>query len=87
MAFQDEPNVNHHHPGLFTDTDALLAPPFSGERSRDADGIRPKDDDDPNMAQWAGQPSVKGSSESMRMALLSFSIIGLQYVYDQPESW
>lgn len=34
-----------------------------------------------NMAQWAGKPGIKGSTESMRMALLTFSIIGLQYVY------
>ena len=31
-----------------------------------------------DMAQWAGSPTVKGSSESMRMALLTFSIIGIQ---------
>ncbi len=30
------------------------------------------------MASWAGQPSIKGSSESMRMALLTFSLVGLQ---------
>lgn len=30
------------------------------------------------MASWAGQPAIKGSSESMRLALLTFSIIGLQ---------
>jgi hypothetical protein len=33
------------------------------------------------MASWAGQPSVKGSTESMRMALLTFSLVGIQYVY------
>jgi len=27
---------------------------------------------------WAGQPSIRGSSESMRMALLTFSLVGLQ---------
>ena len=31
-------------------------------------------------SQWSGAPSIKGSSESMRMALLTFSLIGLQYV-------
>jgi hypothetical protein len=31
-----------------------------------------------DMAQWAGQPTIKGSRESMRMALLTFSIIGIQ---------
>jgi solute carrier family 45 protein 1/2/4 len=30
------------------------------------------------MASWAGQPSVKGSTESMRMALLTFSLVGIQ---------
>lgn len=34
---------------------------------------------DPDMASsWAGQPHIKGSSESLRMALLTFSLIGLQ---------
>lgn len=32
----------------------------------------------PSVAQWAGTPSIKGSSESMRMALLTASLIGLQ---------
>jgi solute carrier family 45 protein 1/2/4 len=32
------------------------------------------------QAQWQGTPRVKGSSESMRMVLLTFSLIGLQYV-------
>jgi hypothetical protein len=30
------------------------------------------------MASWAGQPHIKGSSEAMRMALLTFSLVGLQ---------
>ncbi len=33
-----------------------------------------------DMASWAGKPSIKGSTESMRMALLTFSLAGLQYV-------
>jgi len=32
-------------------------------------------------ASWQGTPSIKGSSESMRMALLTFSLVGLQYVF------
>lgn len=32
-----------------------------------------------NMASWVGRPSVKGSTETMRMALLTFSLVGLQY--------
>jgi solute carrier family 45 protein 1/2/4 len=34
--------------------------------------------EDEDMASWTGQPSIKGSTESMRMALLTFSLIGLQ---------
>ncbi|KAI5212517.1 sucrose transport protein [Aureobasidium subglaciale] len=32
-------------------------------------------------AQWQGTPHVKGSSESMRMVLLTFSLIGLQFTW------
>jgi hypothetical protein len=35
----------------------------------------------PAVAQWSGTPKVKGSSESMRMALLTASLIGLQYLH------
>jgi len=34
-----------------------------------------------DMASWVGQPAIKGSTEPMRMALLTFSLIGLQYVF------
>ena len=37
-----------------------------------------KDEEDDMVASWAGQPAIKGSTESMRMALLTFSLIGLQ---------
>lgn len=41
----------------------------------------------PSVAQWAGTPSIKGSSESMRMALLTASLIGLQCVpYTTPRT-
>jgi hypothetical protein len=33
------------------------------------------------MASWSGQPHVMGSTETMRMALLTFSLVGLQYVF------
>jgi hypothetical protein len=33
------------------------------------------------MASWVGRPSVKGSTETTRMMLLTFSLVGLQYVY------
>lgn len=36
----------------------------------------------PSVAQWAGTPSVKGSSESMRMVLLTASLIGLQITWN-----
>lgn len=39
------------------------------------------DIDQDTMSSWSGQPAIKGSSESMRMALLTFSMIGLQYGY------
>ncbi|PSK56570.1 proteinral alpha-glucoside permease [Elsinoe australis] len=32
-------------------------------------------------AQWAGTPSIKGSTEPVRMALLTFSLIGLQFTW------
>lgn len=40
----------------------------------------------PQAASWAGTPSIKGSTESIRMALLTFSLIGLQYVAPCPQS-
>ena len=52
------------------------------KEDRDADGdedtesLRVED-----MASWAGQPAIKGSTESMRMALLTLSLVGLQCVY------
>ncbi|KAF2637860.1 MFS general substrate transporter [Massarina eburnea CBS 473.64] len=33
-------------------------------------------------AQWLGQPAIKGSSESMRMALLTLSLVGLQITWN-----
>ncbi|KAL2041407.1 hypothetical protein N7G274_005789 [Stereocaulon virgatum] len=35
----------------------------------------------PQAASWAGTPSIKGSTESIRMALLTFSLIGLQFTW------
>ena len=32
----------------------------------------------PSVARWRGTPAVKGASESVRMALLTASLIGLQ---------
>ncbi|PLB52701.1 MFS general substrate transporter [Aspergillus steynii IBT 23096] len=35
----------------------------------------------PQAARWAGSPSIKGRSESARMALLTFSLVGLQFTW------
>lgn len=32
------------------------------------------------MSSWSGQPSVKGSSEMIRMMLLTFSSVGMTFV-------
>ena len=34
----------------------------------------------PQAASWVGTPSIKGRTESTRMALLTLSLVGLQYV-------
>ena len=46
----------------------------------DEDAAHFLDDDPANMSSWAGQPSVKGSSEVMRMMLLTFSSVGMTFV-------
>ncbi|KAJ0426224.1 major facilitator superfamily domain-containing protein [Aspergillus carlsbadensis] len=35
----------------------------------------------PHAARWVGSPSIKGRTESMRMALLTFSLLGLQFTW------
>ncbi|KAJ5884912.1 hypothetical protein N7495_009422 [Penicillium taxi] len=35
----------------------------------------------PQAARWAGTPSIKGRSEATRMALLTFSLVGLQFTW------
>ena len=35
----------------------------------------------PSSSQWSGTPSVKGRSDAMRMAMLTFSLIGLQFTW------
>ncbi len=56
--------------------------PTSGSRQVDGDEdqakVQEEEDEDDMAASWAGQPSIKGSTETMRMALLTFSLIGLQ---------
>lgn len=39
-----------------------------------------EDNTEMGAASWAGTPTIRGSSESMRMALLTVSLVGLQYV-------
>ena len=54
---------------------------IEGKRARDTEFLKPRERHwAAEMATWSGQPSVKGSSESMRMALLTFSLVGLQLV-------
>jgi hypothetical protein len=57
-----------------------VAYPTSGTRQTDVDEDQAKaeENDDDMAASWVGQPAIKGSTESMRMALLTFSLIGLQ---------
>jgi hypothetical protein len=52
---------------------------FDGDIIRERERPR-RTDTAGDMASWAGQPAIKGSTETMRMALLTFSLIGLQYV-------
>ncbi|KAL2865805.1 putative sucrose transporter [Aspergillus lucknowensis] len=35
----------------------------------------------PQAARWVGSPAIKGRTESMRMALLTFSLLGLQFTW------
>lgn len=58
------------------DDDSIKSPPRPRRISRGRPGYRGSEE----MASWSGQPSVKGSTEAMRMALLTFSMAGLQYV-------
>lgn len=64
-------------------TNARAASPNIGEQREDRDG---DDEDDgwvrnPNnpaeMSKWSGQPSIKGSSDTVRMLLLNFSTLGI----------
>ena len=47
------------------------------EGTREKEWLR-RTDMTKEMASWAGHPAVKGSTETMRMVLLTFSLIGLQ---------
>jgi hypothetical protein len=50
------------------------------ESTRDENEIELQVGNVEDMASWTGHPHVKGSSESMRMALLTLSSVGLQCV-------
>jgi hypothetical protein len=66
-------------------------PRDEGGGAEDGGGDDDGDDDDDltvvpaedsvGMATWSGIPSVKGSSEAMRMVLLTFTAIGITYVF------
>lgn len=61
------------------ENESIISPPPRTRRySRGRTGYRDRGVEE--MASWSGQPSVKGSTEAMRMALLTFSMAGLQYV-------
>lgn len=77
MTAPENDQVDPERTELLPDRDHQLAYPTSGTRE-EVDGEEPKEDEDEDMASWAGQPAIKGSSETMRMALLTFSLIGLQ---------
>ncbi|CAJ2501642.1 Uu.00g044950.m01.CDS01 [Anthostomella pinea] len=39
------------------------------------------------MSRWLGQPSIKGSSEAMRMALLTFTTVGITFVWGVEQTY
>lgn len=89
MAWDSGQSVNRHSVDHHKSTDAPLRYPTSGTReclsNKGAVGhgkkhIERLSRNFEDMSSWAGQPSIKGSSEAMRMALLTFSVIGVQYV-------
>jgi len=51
---------------------------FEDEIKRTPGDSSPRSIGADTMASWAGQPHIKGSTETMRMALLTFSLVGLQ---------
>jgi hypothetical protein len=54
-------------------------PADGSEEEGESEGqAKEQGEEDDMAASWAGQPSIKGSSETMRMVLLTFSLIGLQ---------
>jgi hypothetical protein len=36
----------------------------------------------PQVSSWSGKAEIKGSSEATRMALLTASLVGIQYEFD-----
>ncbi|KAI1336921.1 MFS general substrate transporter [Xylariaceae sp. FL0016] len=39
------------------------------------------------MTRWSGQPSIKGSSEAVRMALLTLNVIGITFVWGVEQTY
>lgn len=58
--------------------DDFAEPPEAASRG---DGVWANDPNNPaEMARWAGQPSVRGGSDAIRMVLLNFCTLGITYV-------
>lgn len=57
---------------------------FEGGDTEDSTSIILSRIDRQNMASWAGQPSIVGSTESVRMVLLTLPAMGLQYDVSHP---
>ncbi|SCN75301.1 related to sucrose transporter SUT1D [Fusarium fujikuroi] len=53
----------------------------SGRHSQDNISLEPQGRNPANMASWSGQPAIRGSSEAVRMVLLSFVTIGITFTW------
>lgn len=82
MAHQESDNANRTLLEERNSTNLLLKDPDSFARysssDDEADGTLLEKIGNTEMSSWSGQPSIKGSSETIRMALLTFSLIGVQ---------
>ncbi|SCN67933.1 related to sucrose transporter SUT1D [Fusarium fujikuroi] len=52
-----------------------------GRHSQDNISLEPQGRNPANMASWSGQPAIRGSSEAVRMVLLSFVTIGITFTW------
>ncbi|WYZ34459.1 hypothetical protein EsH8_I_000735 [Colletotrichum jinshuiense] len=82
---EEKPSGPHHFAGRRRDED-------SDDDEDDGDDDHDDHDDDEGdalvleqdpagMSSWAGQPSIKGSSEAMRMVLLTFNTLGITFTW------